>query len=96
MAISLSLMGSILGLLPLLGVMLIVLCSVERSAHFSLVASDTLAPVSFRVWHSVLMVLLVEAISWSISVSVGMNGILSSGLKCGRSHVFPRNFRNKP
>ena len=68
------------GLLPLAGVMFSVFCSGERSVHFRKVASDIRIPVSFSVCNSVAVWLPQAAISWSISASVGMNGIRSSGM----------------
>ena len=69
------------GLLPLAGVMLSVFCSVDRSVHFSFTASEILIPVSFRVCSSVAVRFPHEAISSSISVSVGINGNRLSGMK---------------
>jgi len=80
MSISLLLIGRILGLLPFSGVMFKVFCCVLRSIHFSIVASPMRIPVSFSVWSSVAVRSPHDAISWSISVSIGMNGSLSSGL----------------
>ena len=75
------------GLLPLDGVMLIVFCSVDMSVHVSFVASEIRMPVSLSVWSSVAVRFPHDAISWSISVSVGMNGILFSVVMCGFVHV---------
>lgn len=50
-------------------------------------------PVSFSVWSSVAVCFAHDAISWSISVSVGMKGSLVSGFMCGRFHVLPVNLR---
>ena len=46
---SLSLIGRILALLPFSGCMFTVFLWMSMSSHFSLVASPTLAPVSFSV-----------------------------------------------
>jgi len=82
------------GLLPLDGVMLSVFCSVDRSVHFSFTASEILIPVSFSVWSSVAVWFPHEAISSSISVSVGMNGSRLSGMKRGLVHWIFMNLRN--
>lgn len=91
---SLSEMGRILGLLPLAGVMLRVLCSGERSVHFSLVASDIRIPVSFSVCSNMAVRFPHEAISWSISASVGMNGSRFSGMKRRFIQGMFRNLRS--
>ena len=93
MSISLLVMGSIRGLLPLVGVMLSVFCSADRSCHLSFTSSEILIPVSLSVCSSVAVRLAHEAISWSSSVSVGMNGSLASAFMCGRFHDLPKNFR---
>jgi hypothetical protein len=77
-AISLSLIGSILGLLRFDGVMVRVLRSVLKSVHWSFISSSVLIPVSFRVKRAVAYFGLDDAIIWSISCSVGMYGYLSS------------------
>jgi len=87
---SLSLMCRSRGLLPFDGVMLSVFCSVDRSVHLSLVASDIRAAVSLSVCSSVAVRFPIEAISWSISVSVGMYGILFSLGMRGFVHVVPK------
>lgn len=74
------------GLLPFSGVILIVAFSVSRSVHFSLHASPHLAPVSFSSCRKVAVLLVQLLISWSISVSVGMNGSFLSLLHIGGSH----------
>lgn len=91
---SLSDMRRSRGLLPLAGVMLSVFCSVDRSVHFSFTASEILIPVSFRVCSSVAVWFPHEAISSSISVSVGMNGNRLSGMKWGLIHWIFMNLRN--
>ena len=48
-AISLLLIGSILGLLLFDGVMVMVLRCVSMSVHWSFISSSVLMPVSFRV-----------------------------------------------
>jgi hypothetical protein len=94
MFMSLSFIGRILGLLPFSGVMFMVFCCVLMSFHFILVASPILAPVSFRVSSSVAVRVPHDAISWSISVSVGMNGIFSSIVYFGFFHCLFMVFRN--
>ena len=91
--INLSVIGSILGLLPFDGVMLSSFLCLLTSIHFSLSASLILMPVSFSVCSKVAMRVLHDAISWSNSASVGMNGILSSSLYVGFSHFSPLDFR---
>jgi len=83
------------GLLFLDGVMLSVLCSGDRSIHLSFTASDIRMAVSLSVWSSVANRFPHEAISWSISFSVGMNGNLVSIVMCGFVHVSPRYFRSE-
>jgi len=92
---SLSDMWSSRGLLFFDGVMFSVFCSVERSIHLSFTASDILVPVSLSVCSSVAVRFPHEAMSWSSSVSVGMNGILVSIFKCGLIHLIPRYFRSE-
>ena len=75
---SLSDMRSSRGLLSFDGVMLSVFCSGDRSVHWSFTASHIRAAVSLSVCSSVANRFPHEAISWSISVSVGMNGSLVS------------------
>ena len=87
---SLSDMRSSRGLLFFDGVMFSVFCSVDRSIHFSFVASDILAPVSLSVCSSVAMRFPHDAMSRSISCSVGMNGILASIVMRGFVHLSPR------
>jgi hypothetical protein len=89
MAINLLLIGRILGLLPFSGVMFIVLFSKFMSIHFSLCASPILIPVSLSICSIVLSFLPHDAVSWSISVSVGMKGIFSSWVYFGLSHFSP-------
>lgn len=76
--ISLSLIGSIRGLLPFSGLMFTVFLSRSKSIHVSIWASPILAPVSFRSCRTVDILLLHDAIKMSISCSVGMNGIYFS------------------
>jgi hypothetical protein len=93
MFMSLSDIGRILGLLPFSGVMFTVFCCRFVSVHFSVFASPILMPVSFSVWSSVEVVFPVDAISWSISCSVGMNGSLSCFLYFGACHFNPKYLR---
>ena len=93
MSMSLLLIGSIRGLLPLVGVMLSVFCSVDRSDHLSFTSSEMRMPVSLSVCNSVAVCFWHDAISWSISDSVGMNGNLVSVSIRGRFQDFPVNFR---
>jgi len=72
--ISLSLMGSILGLLPFSGVMLRVFLSVSRSLSVNCVSSPMRIPVSLRHWSTADRTLPEPDMSRSISCSVGMNG----------------------
>jgi len=73
------------GLLPFSGLLIdSVLASVSKSVHFSCSASPYLHAVSFRVCKNVASRCFVPLISWSISVSVGMNVILSVYLYDGR------------
>ena len=69
---SLSLIGSSLALLPFAGVMANVFCVVSKCSHFNLVVSIGLIAVSLKVCNRVATALLHEAISRSISFSVGM------------------------
>ena len=69
---SLSLIGSSLALLPFAGVMANVFCSVSKCSHFNLLASMGLIAVSLKVCNRVATALLHEAISRSISFSVGI------------------------
>ena len=64
------------GLLPFSGVILTVLDSESMSIHLSCHASPLRIPVSFSICRKVDMRLLQAEISWSISVSFGMNGSL--------------------
>jgi hypothetical protein len=93
MSMSFVLIGNIRGLLFLVGVMLSVLCSVSRSCHLSFTSSEILIPVSMSVCSSVTVCFQHDAISWSISVSVGTNGSLVSGFMHGRFHDLPKNLR---
>jgi len=90
MLMSLSDMRSSRGLLFFDGVMFSVFCSVDRSIHLSFLISDILAPVSLSVCSSVAMRFPHDAINRSISVSVGMNGILASIVIRGFVHLSPR------
>lgn len=74
MFMSLSLIGRMRGLLPFSGVMFNVLRWVSRSVGLSCVSSPIRIPVSFSVCSMVAVWYPHEAISWSISSSVGMNG----------------------
>jgi len=86
MAISLSLIGSILGLLPFSGVMFTLFRSWSMSMGFSCVSSPILMAVSLIVCRTVAIVLLAPAMSWSISSSVGMNGSRSFAVYLGGFH----------
>ena len=90
MLMSLFDIGSSRGLLFFDGVMFSVFCSVDRSIHFSFTASDIRTPVSLSVCSSVAMRFPHDAISRSISVSVGMKGILASIFMVGFVHLSPR------
>ena len=85
-------MGRILGLLPLEGVMLSVLCSVDRSIHLSFIASEIRIPVSLSVCSRVAVLFPHDAISWSSSVSVGMKGIFCCLVIFGFFQLIPKNF----
>ena len=92
--ISLLLIGRMRGLLPFDGVTVIVFCSLFMSVHLSFVSSSVLMPVSFRICMlTACLWVCADAMSWSISCSVGMNGNLCSVLYLGLSHVLPMNFR---
>ena len=95
MSMSLLGIGSIRGLLPLVGVMLSVFCSVEKSIHLSSTASEMRMAVSFSVWSSVAVRFPHEAISWSISNSVGMNGSLSWIVYFGFFHLISKYARSE-
>ena len=70
--------GSVRGLLPFAGWLIVsILRSVSMSFHSSDKASIVLAALSFSICRNVATRLLVVAISWSISVSCGMNGSVS-------------------
>lgn len=86
MPISLSLIGSIRGLLPFSGVIANTLRSVSRCRGVSCVSSPIRIPVSFRVCRMVESFLPVPAMSKSISCSVGMNGSRSIGMYFGAFH----------
>jgi hypothetical protein len=89
-AISLSVIGRILGLHPFSGVTFTVFCCRFMSIHFSIFASPMRMAVSFSSCRVVAVVFPVDAISWSISVSKGMNGSVSSVLYFGCFHVNPK------
>ena len=95
MSMSLLDILSMRGLLPLVGVMLSVFCSVEKSIHLSFTASDMRMAVSFSVWSSVAVRFPHEAISWSISNSVGMNGSLSWIVYFGFFHLISKCARSE-
>lgn len=78
--ISLSLIGRILGLLPFSGVIDIVLRWMSISSGLSCVSSPIRIPVSFSVCSTVAVSFPHEAINWSISSSVGMNGSFCCGV----------------
>ena len=67
--------GRFLGLLPFSGVTRTELFTRSMSVQQSWHASPHLTPVSFNSCRKVVILLLHAATSWSISVSVGMNGI---------------------
>jgi hypothetical protein len=90
---SLSLIGSIRGLLPFSGVTLTVLAWKFMSVHLRLWASPMRAPVSLRIWSMVANLGLHDAISMSISFSVGMNGMCVSALYVGLFHLIPLYLR---
>lgn len=75
-----SLNDNIRGKLPFSAVMRTVRLSKSTSSHLMRHASLILQPVSFSSCNRADMVLLVLAISKSISCSVGMNGIFWTGL----------------
>ena len=79
-AISLSDIGTIRGLLPFSGVILIVFLSKFRSFHLRSVSSPILIPVSFRHCKAVAVFLPLLFISSSILFSVGIYGVRSSFL----------------
>jgi hypothetical protein len=66
--------GRFLGVLPFSGVTRMELLTKSMSVQQSWQASPHLTPVSFSSCRKVVILLLQAAISWSISVSVGMNG----------------------
>ena len=68
-------MGRFLGLLPFSGVTRTELFTKSVSVQQSWHASPHLTPVSFSNCRKVVILLLHAAMSWSISVSVGMKGI---------------------
>jgi len=86
--ISFVLIGSILGLLPFSGLLMCtVFLSVSMSIHCVFNASPILAPVSLRNCSKVAVLSFgADAINWSISCSVGMNGRRSSALYFGGFH----------
>ena len=65
-----------LGLPPFSGVIVMILFLKSISVHCSCHASPHLAPVSFSIWRNVAVLCPHPAMSWSSSVSVGMNGCL--------------------
>lgn len=69
-----------------------VLLSRSSCVHWSFSISPILAPVSLRVWSSVAVLGLADAIRLSISCSVGMKGIVLSRLYCGLVHVLAMYF----
>ena len=76
-----------LGRLPLAGLFIVIVQDFSStSAHRSLDTSQPLAPVSFNTCRNVAVFLPQPAISWSISVSVGMNGSLRCTCVFGGSH----------
>ena len=92
--ISFCVIGSIRLLLPLAALMLTACCSKLMSVHWILAASIVLAPVSFSSSRSADMLIDAAAISWSISVSVGMNGIDISAWYVGLFHWILLYLRN--
>ena len=71
------------------GLILIVLLSVSMSVHSVCQASPHLAPVSFSSCRKVPVSCPHPAMSWSSSVSVGMNGNVSTRLYLGGFLVPP-------
>ena len=82
-----------LGRLPFSGLLtVIVLFGMSKSFHSVFTASSILIDVSFRSCNSGAKFLLADAISWSISFSVCMKYIYSSGMHFGFFQSFPMNF----
>ena len=94
MAMSLSLIGRIRGLLPFSGVIFTIFRSVSMCVVVSCVSSPILIPVSFSVCSMAANILLLPAMSMSISCSVGMNGSFWLIAYFGGVHVFPMECRN--
>jgi len=88
-AISVMLILNCLGLLPFSGVIVMILFLKSMSVHCSCHASPHLAPVSFSIWRNVAVLCPLPAMSWSSSVSVGMNGCLFIRLYFGGFHWSP-------
>ncbi len=85
--------GSMRGLLPFAGLILIVFLSASMSIHCAFIASVPLASVSLSSCRNFDTVLPADAIHASISFSSGMNGIVCSFLYFGLSHFNPLNFK---
>jgi hypothetical protein len=95
MSKSLLLRWATRGLLFFSGVMFTTLLSKSMSSHLSYQISPHLAPVSLSVCRNVDMRWVHPAMSWSISVSFGMNGILRMHWYSGGFHVPPVIFRKE-
>ena len=93
MAKSLLLILNIRGLLCFSGVILTVEFTKSMSLHLSFQASPARIAVSFSIWGSAAVFSPHPAISWSISCSVGMNGIFWILRYLGWSHLPPIIFR---
>ena len=87
MPISVSLIGSIRGLLPFSGVTFTLFRVKSMSIGCSCVSSPILMPVSFMVRRIAPSIFPHDAIKRSISCSVGMNGSRSFGVYFGAFHL---------
>lgn len=94
MSRSLSLRCVTRGLLFFSGVMFTTLLSKSTSSHLSCQISPHLAPVSFSICRKVAIRLLDPAMSWSISVSLGIKGSFRMVMYTGASQVPLVIFRN--
>lgn len=94
MAISVSEIGKIRGLLPFSAVMLMVFRLVSMSVHCKKSKiSPILAPVSLSVCRAVAVFGVPAEIRLSNSFSVGIKGIFLCILYFGFFHFFPKNFK---
>jgi len=93
MAVSLTLIGSILELLLFSALMYTVLLSKSISVHFSRSISPILAPVSLSSCKGVVVFGVPEHIKESSSFSVGINGNLCSLAYFGGCHVLCKKLR---